>query len=151
MHIVTDRIWPDEACWGLAEGPLKMPQPDGSTPMRWVQRVFVIRGDAIAKYIIDFGPAERFATVTPLLMPSHGENTVAQLQAHADKNREDRYWYKRRQEMLAGSTLVQDILKQEEALLSAKANRSVVGPFQRAERNAWPGDYAQRALRERLG
>ena len=69
----------------------------------------MIRGDAPAGWRQDFGPAEDFEdTVTPLLIPSFGENTVAELQARAERNRHDDYWMKRAQEMRESSTLMQD-------------------------------------------
>jgi hypothetical protein len=152
MHIVTDRISPDEECHGLAEGPLSMPYPEGpGMRMRWVQRVFVIRDDAIAKYMWDIGPVEDYENkVMPILMPSFGENTVAELQAHAEKNRHETKYMDRRREMMAESTLVQDAVDQVELRYKAKSNRTVIGPHFRAERNAWPEQTAVRALRDRV-
>jgi hypothetical protein len=151
MHIVTDRIYPDEECHGLAEGPLSMPYPEGpGMRMRWVQRVFVIRGDAIAKYMWDIGPVEDYEeTVMPMLMPSFGENTVAELQAHAEKNRHETKYMDRRREMVADSTLVQDAIDQVELRHLAKGNRTVVGPHHRVERGGWPQQTAVRALKDR--
>lgn len=147
MHIVTDHVFPDEPSWGLAEGPLKMPQPDGSTPMHWVQRVFVVRGDAIAKYMIDFGPTEDFDRAQPLLMPSMGENTVAQLQEHAEKNRHDHYWANRVDEMLAESTLAEDYFRQREQNRGVIHNRSSFGAGGHFQRNGYPRAVAREAYR----
>lgn len=150
MQFLTDHIWPDEPCMQLQEGPYQMPHPSGrGTRKRWVQRVFVIRQDTIAKHLIDLGPVENFAGATPIILPSAGENTVAQLQEVAEGNRHDRYWENRRREMLAGSTLIPDILRQEEDKLAVKANRTVVGPLVRRERNAWPREHVERILKER--
>lgn len=80
----------------------------------WVQRVYVIRGDAIAEYAIDFGPDDQFQDVTELIIPGFGDDSVAQLQEHADKNRADSHWARRRKEMLEGSTLIRDHLDQLE-------------------------------------
>ena len=90
-----------------------MPQPDGSTASRWVQTVFVVRGDTIAAHTTDYGPAENFQHVTPLMIWSTGEDdTVAQLREHAEKNRHDDYWQKRAAEQLAASTLMRDHAEQ---------------------------------------
>lgn len=89
-----------------------MPAPDGTQSWRWVQTVFVVRGDAIAAYTTDFGPAENFANVTPLMMPSFGDDTVAQLREYADKNRHDTYWQDKAKEQQAHSTLIRDITDQ---------------------------------------
>ena len=113
MKIVTSFILPDEECHGLFEGPRMMPMPRGQQ-VRWVQAVYVVRDDTIAEYVQDFGPAQEYGGIQPLLMPSMGENTVAQLQAHAEKNRHDTYWAGRREEMLAESTLIEDHLRQLE-------------------------------------
>lgn len=114
MKIVTLWVSDDEPCHGLREEPRLMPGPNGSTSWRWVQTVFVIRGDTIAAHTTDYGPAEDFALTTPLMMPSFGENTVAQLREHAEKNRHDTYWQQRAAEQLKNSTLIQDFIAQLE-------------------------------------
>ena len=150
MQILTDRVFPDEPCMQLQEGPYTMPHPSGKgTWKRWVQRVFVIRNDAIAKHLIDLGPLEDFERATPIILPSEGENTVAQLQEHAERNRHDDRYYRRREEMKRESTLIPDILRQEEAKLLAKQNRTVIGPYQRTQRGAWPREHVVRTLQER--
>ena len=89
-----------------------MPGLNGSRSWRWIQTVFVIRGDAIAAHTTDYAPAENFQHVTPLMMPSFGDDTVAQLREHAEKNRHDTYWQDRAAEQLANSTLISDHLDQ---------------------------------------
>ncbi len=89
-----------------------MPGPNGSYSMRWIQTVFVVRGDAIAAHATDYGPAADFRHVTPLFMPSFGDDTVAELREHAEKNRHDTYWQQRADEQLAGSTLIADAIRQ---------------------------------------
>lgn len=112
MKAVATTVFPDEPCWGLYEGATMRPQADGSTQNRWIQDVKVIRGDRIAHYITDFGPAEDFDYVTPLLIPGFGDDTVAQLQEHAERNRHDHFWMNRRTELLAESTLIKDHIDQ---------------------------------------
>ena len=109
MKIETAVVHPDEPCHGLREEPRMMP---GMIGWRWVQTVFVVRGDAIAAHTTDFGPAEDFANVTPLMMPSFGDDTVAQLREHAEKNRHDTYWQDRAKEQQANSTLIRDAINQ---------------------------------------
>lgn len=89
-----------------------MPQPDGSSTWRWTQTVFVVRGDTIAAHTTDYGPAENFAKVTPLMMPAFGDDTVAQMREHADKNRRDTYWHDRAEAQKAESTLIRDHVNQ---------------------------------------
>ena len=112
MKIETFFVRHDEPCHGLREEPRLMPGPNGSTSWRWTQTVFVIRGDTIAAHTTDLGPAETFKDVTPLMMPSFGDDTVAQLREHAEKNRHDTYWQKRAQAQMAESTLVRDHIEQ---------------------------------------
>ena len=113
MKIETAIVHPDEWAYGLREGPRMMPGPNGTQSWRWVQTVWVLRGDAIAAHTTDFGPAENFQHVTELVMPSTGEDdTVAQLREHADKNRHDTYWQDRAKEQQANSTLIRDHMNQ---------------------------------------
>ena len=112
MKIETAFAHPDEFCHGLREEPRIMPGPNGSQSWRWTQTVFVVRGDAIAAHTTDFGPAENFANVTPLMMPSFGDDTVAQLREHAEKNRHDTYWQDRAKAQQAESTLIEDHINQ---------------------------------------
>ena len=146
IKAVTQWVSPDEKCYGLFEGPAQVPQLRG-TASRWVQDVTVIRGDRRAHYIIDFGPAEDFKDVTTLIMPSVGGDTVAQLQAHAEKNRHDGYWASRSKEMLAGSTLLQDCVQQYEEIWAARHNTSVFGPGVTRQRNGHP--QLDRLMKER--
>ena len=115
MHIIATFVHPDEPCYGLWEGPAKVPAFPRGEEWHWVQRVFVLRDDAIAKFETDFGPDGQYERVTEILLPSpDGVNTVGQLQAIAERNRHDDYWAKRRDEMLASSTLIKDHIDQLE-------------------------------------
>jgi len=124
MHIVTDRIHKDEPCWGLWEG-----RKGG----RWIQRVFIVRGDAVAKFETDYGPISKWPDAVEIIYPSFGENSVGQLQELAERDRHSDKWAKRGRERLAGSTLIADILRQEEILIDVKARVYAAeegGPFQ---------------------
>ncbi len=135
MKIVTKRIHPDEPCHGLWEGPKKG---------RWVQRVFVIRGDTIAKFETDYGPITKWPNASEIMYPSFGENSVGQLQELAERDRNSDKWAKRGRERLAESTLIADILRQEETLIDVKANRSNFGPGVSVQRNDFPREAANR-------
>lgn len=140
MHIVTDRIHPDEPCYGLWEG------PKGG---RWIQRVFVIRGDRIAKFETDFGPASNFKDSTEVIYPSFSENSVGQLQELAERDRHSDKWAKRRREMMAESTLISDILRQEEIKLDVVRNRSHFGEAVSVQRNDFPREAVTRKFKEK--
>jgi hypothetical protein len=140
MHIIATHVMKDEPCYGLWEG------PKGG---RWIQRVFIVRGDAIAKFETDYGPVADWPDATETIYPSFGENSVAQLQEMAERDRHSDKWAKRRREMQAESTLISDILKQEEILLDVVANRSNFGPGVRVQRNDFPREAVQSQYKEK--
>ncbi len=140
MHVVADRIFPDEPCWGLAEGP---------EHGRWIQKIWVIRGDRKAKYMTDFGPVSDFPDATPTVYASVGTDTVAQLQECAERDRHDDKWAKRRRELQSESTLIADILGQAEQKIAMRANRSVIGPHQTTQRIDFPREAVKERQKER--
>jgi hypothetical protein len=129
MKIVTTRIHPDEPCYSIHEGPRNG---------RWVQRVYVVRGDAIAEWTHDYGPVSDFPDATETIYGSDGDDSIAQLQELAERDRHSDKWAKRRREMQAESTLIPDSLKQEEELLDVVRNRSHFGPGMSVQRNDFP-------------
>ena len=131
MKIVTSYVTRDEPCWGLYDGPRQVPK----LGHRWVQAVYVIRGDAVAEYLADIGPTEDYERIQPMMIPSFGENTVGQLQEFAAKNREDEYWANRSDEILAGSTLIKDHIDQEFEKQELRRMRSHFGPLTSVQRN----------------
>ena len=140
LKIVTAMVHPDEPCHGLREG-----ERGG----RWIQAVYIVRGDAIAEWTKDYGPAEDFENIQQIIIPSFGENTVAQLQEWAEKNRHDDYWSRRRAEMLSESTLIADVLRQDEERKEQIRNRSVFGPHFKRERNLYSQERTKRIIKEK--
>ncbi len=140
MKIPALTVHPDEPCYGLYDGPRKG---------RWIQAVYVIRADAIAEWVKDYGPEANFKGAQPLLMPSYGENKVAQLQEWAEKNRTDTYWDNRAREMKSESTLIADVLRQDEEKKLQIRNKTVIGPYRTVERNFHSQDIAKRELKQR--
>ncbi|KKN06319.1 hypothetical protein LCGC14_1078460 [marine sediment metagenome] len=136
VSVLTFRVFPDEPVFGLTEGP---------EHGRWVQNLWVIRADRKAKYVTDFGPVSEWPDATPLIYISEGEDTVAELQYLAERDRHDDKWAKRRKEMQAESTLIPDIIRQEERKIAERQNRSVFGPHQSTQRI----DYPREAVKER--
>ena len=133
---------PQEPCHGLQEFP-----KDGE----WVQRTFVIRDGQLACFQRVIGPSSDFERVQPLLMPSFGENTVAEMQWWGEKNRHDTYWADRSKEMLAESTLIKDHINQLEETAMVRQNRSVLGPYQSTERTGYPRADEARRVKEKYG
>lgn len=123
MRIFTPIVHPDEPCYGLWEG-----EENG----RWLQKIFVVRGDAIARYMKDYGPASDYERVMPIIIPNDGDDSVAALQYLAEKNRHDDYWAKRREEMLASSTLISDVMT---GIDKKREKGSKFGPFANIQRS----------------
>jgi hypothetical protein len=112
--------------------------------------VFVIRGDRKAKFETDFGPASDWPEATPVIYPSFGENSVGQLQELAERDRHSDKWAKRRKELQSESTLISDILRQEEVMLEVRSNRSQFGPGVSTQRIDFPREAVSQKQKERL-
>lgn len=136
MHVIADRVYPDEPVYGLKEGP---------ESGRWIQKLWVIRGDRKARYTTDFGPVSDFPDATPIIYIGDGEDTVAEFQTAAQRDRSDDRWAKRRKEMQSESTLIADVLRTAEQNIAVRANRSVFAPGFSAQRI----DYPRAAVEER--
>lgn len=131
-----------EPCHGLQEFP-----KDG----KWVQRTFVIRDGQMACFERVIGPASDYERVQPLLMPSFGENSVAEMHYWGEKNRHDTYWADRSDEMLAESTLIRDHINQLEETAMVRRNKSVLGPHQSTQRIGYPRADEVRRVKEKYG
>lgn len=147
--ITTDFVHPDEPCYGGFEGPMMLSFPDGSQDWRWCQVIRVIRGDEKAEYLKDMGDSDDFELVTPIMIPSFGENTVGQILDKLERNREDTYWQTRAKEMQAESTLIEDHIRQWEQIHEVIQNRSVFGPGGHLQRNGYSKTTLERQLMAR--
>ncbi|KKK94026.1 hypothetical protein LCGC14_2687000 [marine sediment metagenome] len=139
VSVIAHRVLKDEPCWGLAEA-----IENG----RIIQKLWVIRGDRKARYTTDFGPASDYPDFTPIIYASVGDDTVAQLQECAERDRHDNKWAKRRRELQSESTLIADILRQEERKIQERQNRSVFGPLQSTQRTDYPREAIQSRAKE---
>ena len=150
MHIVTDHVVPDEGCWGLAEGPMQMPHGAGFQ-RRWVQRVFVIRDDAIAKYTLDLGSADYWEErALPQAIAGMGDDTVAELQEWAERDRNKGKMWQFVQQQREESTLIEDSIAGLEQEFLAKRNKTIIGPHVFSQRGDYPRQHVQRELRSRV-
>lgn len=140
MHIMTDRIYPDEPAYGLHQR-----MRNG----RLIEQIFVVRGDAIAKFETDYGPASDFPNFTETIYPAFGDDSVAQLQEMAEYDRHSDKWAKHRQRVASESTLIPDILRDEEIKLDVIANRSTFGPGVSVQRNDFPREAVNNKFKER--
>ena len=138
MKYPTLWVLPDEKTFGLFEGPRKG---------RWIQAVYVLREDTISEWVKDYGPASDYKDIQTLVMPSaYGEDTVAQLQEIAEKNRHDTYWADRVKTMKGESTLIADVVRQDEEMHEQMVNRSTLGPHLNVQRSL----YSQAATKRRM-
>ena len=149
MKIVTLQVSPDEPCWGLRQGPRLEAMPDGSRQRRWVERTYVIRGDAVAEFSFDCGPVEDWPDATETVYPSFGENSVGELRWLAERDRNSTKWADYRKRLQSESTLIADVLRQEEENSAYIHNRSVFGPAVNKQRNVYDSNPARRKLRDR--
>lgn len=135
-RIVTDYVHPDEPCYGGFEGPLMREVGLGSD-WRWCQVVRVIRGDEKAEYLKDMGPAHDFDLVTPIMIPSFGENKVGHILELLERNRHDTYWQTRAREMQEANTLIPDMIRQAEQIHEVINNRTTFGAAGHFQRNGY--------------
>ena len=149
MHIITNHVSPDEGCWGLLEGPVTMPHGKGFQ-RRWVQRVFVVRDDAIAKYQIDLGDADYWEErALPQAIAGMGDDTVGELQEWAERDRNQGKLWQFVQQQREESTLIEDSLAGLEQEHLAKTNKTIIGPNVFSQRGDYPGQFARRELRSK--
>lgn len=137
MRIMTDRISPDEPAYGYFCGPKMQPGYTETQNPRMVEQIWVVRGDALACFERDFGPASEWPYVPPLLMPSDGENPVGLMQWHGEKHRNDPQWGQLIKEYKESSTLFEDALRKDEQQHEVIYNRSNIGPYQTTQRNGY--------------
>ena len=122
---------------------------EGPLNGHWVTRVYVVRGDAIAEYREDHGPIEDWPNATETVYPSFGENSVGELMFLAERDRHDNQWFNWREELKAESTLIPDILRQNEVNHEWIKNRSVIGPGITVQRNEYDSNIVKRKLRDK--
>lgn len=137
MHYVTDFVFANEPCFGLWEGSEMAPVPDQPGAMDWrrVQKVFVLRGDTIAKYIEDLGPASAFENVAPIIIRADGDkDSVQMIRESAEHSRNDDYWRRRQDELIASSTLINDIIEDADQMAEWFRSKTVIGPSHRQQR-----------------
>lgn len=153
MHYITTFLDPSEPCMGGWEGYENAPIPggkNGETGWRWLQKIFVVRDDTISKYVTDLGPGEDYeGRITPITIPCHGEYDVAAIQYLLEQNRHDTYWQERAKAQQAESTLIADLLEQQEKIRAVVLNRTSNGPYATVQRNGWDHTAASRQETER--
>lgn len=123
-HVLRD----DEPCYGLSV----REEPDG-----FVTRLAVMRGDELQTCVIRHGPDPEFSgKIPPMFVPStEGENPVGLMLDMSEQHRHDLRYWKLTQEYKGESTLIKDVLEQDEKALLQIRNASTLGPYVTAQRN----------------
>lgn len=144
LDIITEKVHPQEVCYGMWQGP---------RGERWILKLWVLRGDAIARWEQDCGPASKYERIPEQVIPGDEETTVAEFLYEAERHRNDLFAWNHLQRVKAESTLVKDINEQREARREYIRNRSVNGPHFKIERsiynreNAWRKFFDERSAR----
>jgi hypothetical protein len=95
----------------------------------FVTRLKVIRGDDFLDVTINHGPNPMFASkIPPLFMAPQGAETVGFMREMSDAHRRDLRYYRMAVEQIEASTLISDVVRQEEEALSVIKNESTFGP-----------------------
>lgn len=106
MLAVAESVHPDEKAYLLGERNLPFPRRG----WRRIQIVIVNRGDRLAEWRKDLGPAASF-TAQPFDVPSLWEHTVGELWDIADLQRDQTTWTDFVAEREAESTLIADAIE----------------------------------------
>ena len=102
----------------------------------FVTRLKVIRGDGFIDATINHGPNALFSSkIPPLFMAPQGAETVGFMREMSDAHRRDLRYYKQAIEQIEASTLISDVVRQEEEALAAIRNQSTFGPVLTKQRN----------------
>ena len=147
----TDYLDPNEPCHGLREYNRKLSGPNGSEEWHRVQAVYVVRdlpegGDAIAEYVTDMGSAWLWEHAPEIQMLATGEVSVAEWQYLAERDRNDSYGLKLKEELRESSTLIQDFLQEKEENWKRIKNQSQFGPKHSKQRNGYPYHEMQKQV-----
>ena len=123
-HVVSN----SEPCFGMS-----VREENGD----FITRLAILRGDELQTCVIHHGPNEEYGgKIPPLFVPStEGENPVGLMLEMSERHRADLRYYNMAMEMKGESTLINDVLEQDEKALLQIRNASTFGPHQSTQRN----------------
>ncbi len=118
----------------------------GEDEQGFYTRILVCRADVLVSAEIRHGKDEEYAgKVPPMFVPSpEGENPVGLMLQMSEAHRHDLRWYNRALEMKASSTLIADVIRQDEEARYAIRSRSVFGPMVTKQRNGYSRGTTER-------
>lgn len=131
-HILRD----DEPCFGMSV----REEDDG-----FVTRLVILRGDDLQTCTIKHGPSAFSGMIPPMFVPSpEGENPVGLMLEMSEHHRSDLRYWKYAEELRESSTLIKDVIEQEEKALLQVRNASVLGPHVTVQRHGHSHEKVQR-------
>lgn len=130
LEVIGLILDPDEPTYGMDVG---------EDDKGFYTRLKVVRGDQKVSAEIRHGPAPEYSgKIPPMFVPSpEGENPVGLMLQLSETHRHDLHWYNRAKEMQAESTLIRDVILQDEEDRLRIRNLSVFGPLVATQRNGY--------------
>ena len=139
----------DEKCFGM-----KVEETDRG----FVTTLRIMRGGVITQAQINHGhDPEMSGKVPPMFVPStEGENPVGLMLQMSEEHRRDLRYWRYNEELRESSTLISDVLVQEEKALLQIRNASTLGPYVSVQRHGhshekvvrdWMDERARRTKR----
>lgn len=116
----------DEKVWQVRESDHVVKGQQGA---RRVQRVWVVRGEDIVEFQKDLGPSSKFPLAKPFIFVAGNEYSVGEALEQAE------YLRDAVPEPEEPSDMIGDWFKQLDEMREIRKRRSVVGPWQRTQRN----------------
>jgi len=109
-------------------------------------RLIFLQNDLPVGIVIHHGPDEEYSgKIPPMFIPStEGENPVGLMLEMSERHRHDLRWFKRAEEMKQASTLIKDVIRQDEMARLAIKNQSVFGPAITKQRNGHDSTQVKR-------
>ena len=127
----------DEPCYGM-----KVEE----TADGFVTTLRIMRGGVITQAQIRHGHNEEFSgKIPPMFVPStEGENPVGLMLQMSEEHRHDLRYWRYSEELRGQSTLIKDVIEQEEKARLQIRNASTLGPYVTAQRHGHSHEKVER-------
>ena len=110
---------------------------------RFITTFKLLRDGELADYMVDHGPED--PRVPPTLLVTYLEHPFGEVFEAAEAHYNDLRWWKHVLDLKAQSTVLIDVVNQEDARRLIVQNKSVLGPYVRHQRNNQNPQAAERA------
>lgn len=139
-EVLADHLDPNEVCMGMWQGP---------QAGRWIQKIFVVRDDTIAKHVTDCGPATDFPHIPVEIIPGDDETTVGEFLYEAERHRHDLFAHNHLERVKARHNLKDVIPENQAKRREIIKGQSVSGPYQTTSRNNYSSRLTWRRFFDR--